>query len=128
MEQNMQEVLLFFDGHMDALPLYLAFQEKVEKRFPESGMRVQKTQITFYNRHVFACVSFARVLRKAQMPENCIVVTLGLPYALSSERVAVRTEPYPGRWTTHFVIGRLEELDDEFMGWVEQAYGFAQAK
>ena len=40
----------------------------------------------------------------------------------------MKTEPYPGRWTTHFVISRPEELDGEFYGWVAQAYAFAESK
>ena len=43
-------------------------------------------------------------------------------------RVAVKTEPHPGWWTTHFVISNLSDLDEELFGWVEQAYQFAQTK
>lgn len=57
-----------------------------------------------------------------------IVITLGLPYPLESSRVAVKTEPYPGRWTTHIVIGNVEEIDDELFLWVKQAYHFAEGK
>ena len=119
---------LFFEGHEDALPLYLLFEERLYATFPSTHKRVQKTQITFVNRHVFACVSFARVKRKAELPSPYLVVTLGLPYPLESNRVAVKTEPYPGRWTTHLVVGTPEELDDELFCWVEQAYGFAESK
>ena len=89
---------------------------------------MQKTQITFYNSHVFACVSFARVKRKAELPAGWLTLTLGLPYPLESERVAVKTEAYPGRWTTHFVIGSQEELDGELLEWLEQAYAFSERK
>lgn len=89
---------------------------------------MQKTQITFYNSHVFACVSFARVKRKAELTEGWLTLTLGLPYPLESERVAVKTEVYPGRWTTHFVIGSKEELDGELLEWLEQAYAFSESK
>ena len=47
--------LLFFNGHEKALPLYAAFEKKLMAGFPEARKRVQKTQITFLNRHVFAC-------------------------------------------------------------------------
>lgn len=119
---------LFFEGHKDALPLYLLFEEQLYATLPNTNKRVQKTQITFVNRHVFACVSFARVKRKAELPSPYLVITLGLPYPLESERVALKTEPYPGRWTTHLVVGTPEELDDELFCWVEQAYGFAESK
>ena len=83
-EQRMREpdddTLLFFDAHRDALPLFAALEEWIFERFPEAKKRVQKTQITYYHRHVFACVSFARVKRKAELPAGWLTLTLGLPY------------------------------------------------
>lgn len=123
-----QDTLLFFKEHPAALPVYEAFARKLAGALPNSNVRVQKTQITFSNRHVYACVSFLRVKKKAELPDSFFVLTLGLPYALESERVAVKTQPYPGRWTTHFVISRLSDLDEELFAWVRQAYAFAAQK
>ena len=123
-----QDTLLFFKEHPAALPVYEAFARKLAGALPNSNVRVQKTQITFSNRHVYACVSFLRVKKNAELPDSFFVLTLGLPYALESERVAVKTEPYPGRWTTHFVISRLSDLDEELFAWVRQAYAFAAQK
>ena len=122
------DTLLFFDDHPDALELYQAFENLLFSAFPNAGKRVQKTQITFSNQHVFACVSFAQVKRKAELPKGYMVVTLGLPAPLDSERVAVKTEPYPNRWTHHIVISRPEELDEELLSWISDAYAFAEAK
>ncbi len=120
--------LVFFDKYPDAVPIYLRFEEIIFSVFPDVNKRVQKTQITFSNRHVFACVSFARVKKKAELPNPYIVITLGLSYPLESERVAVKTEPYPGRWTTHIVVGSADEVDEELIGWVRQAYAFSDSK
>ena len=122
------DTLMFFDQHPDALPLYLVFEELLFETFPVVNRRVQKTQITFFNRHVFACVSFARVKRKEELPEGYMVITLGLPDPLDSERVAVKTEPYPGRWTHHIVVSSPEELDEELLSWIQEAYDFADTK
>ena len=122
------DTLLFFDRHMDALPLYQAFEELLYDSLPVVNKRVQKTQITFFNRHVFACISFARVKRKAELPEGYMVITLGLPAPLDSERVAVKTEPYPGRWTHHFVVSKPEDLDEELLSWIREAYAFSNSK
>ena len=119
------DTLMFFARHMDMLPLYQAFEEILFDSFPVVNKRVQKTQITFSNRHIFACVSFARVKRKAELPMRYMVITLGLPAPLDSERVAVKTEPYPGRWTHHFVVSSPEELDEELLSWIKTAYTFA---
>ena len=122
------DTLMFFVGHQNAFDLYQSFEALLYASFPTVKRRVQKTQITFFNRHVFACVSFARVKRKAEMPEGCIVLTLCLPVPLDSDRVAVKTEPYPGRWTHHFVIGKADELDAELLSWIRDSYAFADTK
>jgi len=122
------DTLLFFSGHMDALELYLALEETLYNTFPNVNRRVQKTQITFYNRHVFACISFVRVKRKAELPDGYLILTLGLPAPLDSPRIAVKVEPYPGRWTHHIVLSRLSELDEELLSWIGQSYAFAAAK
>ncbi len=99
------DTILFFQKLPSALPLFEAFEAMLEETFPEVHKRVQKTQITFYNRHVFACASLQRVKRKAELPDPWLVLTLGLPAPLLSGRVAVQCEPYPGRWTVHIVSG-----------------------
>ena len=128
MREPDMDTLLFFDAHREALPLFEALEDKLFARFPEAEKRVQKTQITYYHRHVFACVSFARVKRKAELPERWLTLTLGLPYPLVSERAAVKTEAYPGRWTTHLVLGSEGELDEELMTWLDEAYAFSEQK
>lgn len=60
-----QEVLYFFDGKLEALPLYEAFEQKVFSEVDSVKVKVQKTQIAFSNRHNFAFVSFLPV-RKAK--------------------------------------------------------------
>ena len=123
-----QDIILFFDQHQTLLPLYEAFAEKMAARFSDTKTKVQKTQITFSNRHVYACISFLRTKKKAELPASYFVLTLGLPYPLESGRVAAKTEPYPGRWTTHIVISEMSDLDEELFAWVEQAYMFSEKK
>jgi len=123
-----EDSLLFFNRQPGAYALYEALVTKLLERYPDTGIRVQKTQISFSNRYMFACVSLQRVKKKAELPEPYIVLTLGLPYPLDSGRVAVKTEPYPGRWTTHIVIGSADELDVELFEWVREAYDFAERK
>ena len=123
-----EDTLLFFAGHMAVYPLYKRFEAELLRRYPGTRIKVQKTQISFYDRHMFACVSFLRAKRKAELPESWFVLTLGLPGPILSERAAVKTEPYPGRWTNHIVLSREEDLDGELFGWLDQAYAFARCK
>ncbi|MDD3795043.1 MAG: DUF5655 domain-containing protein [Lachnospiraceae bacterium] len=124
---NMDE-LMFFDGKPMAFDLYKVFVNKLFAHFPNTGMRVQKTQITFTNPKIFACISFAKVRKAKERPKEYIVVTLGLNRHLHSTRIDVATEPCPGRWTHHILIEKPEEIDDEMMDWVGEAYLFSQAK
>lgn len=128
MESMTSDELLFFETHVEALTLYESLKNKIIESFPETNIQVKKTQINFKNRHIFACVSFQRVVKKSELPDSYIVLTLGMPYPLESPRVPVKTEPYPGRWTTHIVLGTIDEIDDELIAWLSDAYHFAVAK
>ena len=79
MDTTIQDTLFFFDRHQDVYPLYEGFQEKLLARFPESRIKVQKSQISYYNRHLYACVSFLKVKKKAELPDDYFVLTLGCP-------------------------------------------------
>ncbi len=57
MDTTIQDTLFFFGRHQAVYPLYERFQEKLLARFPESRIKVQKSQISYYNRHLYACVS-----------------------------------------------------------------------
>lgn len=120
--------LFFFDKHSGALPLYEQFEERVLAELGEVTIKVQKTQISFYNPRMFACVSFACVRGKKLCPNDYIVITLGLSRKLESPRIDVATEPYPHRWTHHILIADSSEIDEELMGWVREAYHFSAAK
>ena len=120
--------LLFFEQQPAALPLYEAFADAVIRQYPDTKVKVQKSQISFSNRYMFACVSFAPVKKKKELPDPYLVVTLGMSYPLESSRVAVKTEPYPGRWTTHIVLEDEKEVDGELLKWVAEAYDFANTK
>ena len=128
MDTATQDTLFFFDRHQAVYPLYECFQKKLLAKLPESRIKVQKSQISYYNRHLYACISFLKVKKKAELPDDYFVLTLGLPAPLESNRVAAKTEPYPGRWTTHFVISSPSDLDEELFDWIENAYRFAQSK
>lgn len=128
MDTALQDQLMFFSKQPTALPLYKTFEARLLAEFPKTKIRVQKSQISFYARHLYACVSFQRVRKQAALPNPYIVVTLGLPYPLASARVAEKTEPYPGRWTTHIVLGSVAEIDGELISWLRQAYLFADSK
>ena len=117
-----EDLLFFFNGRARELALYEALMKKMEEEFPESAVKVQKSQISFYGRHLFAAVSLPRSRK------NSILVTLGLPYKLGSSRAAVTVEPYPGRWTNHVPVWEEEQIDSELLTWLREAYVFSESK
>ena len=121
------DILFFFDGRPLELALYETLFWRMEASFPESSVKVQKTQISFYSRHLFAAASLP-VRRRKEWPRHCILVTFGLSRRLSAPRIAVATEPYPNRWTHHVIVSEEGEIDEELLGWLREAYDFSVIK
>lgn len=121
------DALAFFAGKPEEFKLFEAFDKMLHRQFSDLSVKVQKTQISYYNRHLFACVSIPRNTFPNR-PEHAILVTLGLARPLNSPRIACQTEPYPGRWTHHLLIGQTNELDDELTEWIQEAYHFSASK
>lgn len=122
------DVLFFFEKDPTVLPLYEAFERAAFTLVPDAGVKVQKTQITFTNPRIFAAVSLLPVRKKAQRPDHYITITLGLNRRLDSPRVDAASEPYPNRWTHHFLISSPEEVDEELTSWIQEAAAFAASK
>ena len=126
-EHYSSDVLFFFDGHPAELALYEALFRAVEETFPAGRVKVQKSQISFYGRHLFAAASLP-VRRRKGWPRICLVVTFGLGRRLDSLRVAAASEPYPGRWTHHILVTEAGQIDTELMGWLREAWDFGESK
>ena len=92
------DILQFFESHIDALPIYEALENAVWRDIQPVEVRVQKTQISFYNRRMFACASF-------------------LPARKKKDR--------PNRWTHHVLISAPKEIDGELLGWIKEAAEFS---
>ncbi len=122
------DVLLFFAGKPGASALYRVFEDRVMAEVDGVRIRVQKTQISFYVRHMFAAVSLLPARPKTRRPETYITVTIGLRRRLDSPRVDRAAEPYPERWTHHILLADAAEIDDELMSWVREAAVFADKK
>lgn len=118
----------FFDGHEESLPLYEIFAGRLFSVFPDAGIRVQKTQITFTNPKVFACVSFLKARKAKDRPKSFIVVTFGLDHPVEFPRIDAAVEISQKRWTHHVTVDCPEEIDDELMEWVKEAYLLSAGK
>ncbi len=119
-------LLSFFAGRPEEEVLGRTVTQWIVTDLPQTTVRVQKTQITFQNRHVFAALSLPR--RARDRAAHALTLTLGLPVRLDTPRVMMAAEPYPGRWTHHLLLSGPQDLDEELLGWVQTAAAFAQTK
>lgn len=126
-EHYESDLLFYFDGRPVELSLYRRLFAAMASAFPDASVKVQKSQISFYCPKLFAAASIP-VRRKKDWPRECLLVTFGLEQQLPSPRIAVAVEPYPNRWTHHVVVSRPEEIDEELLAWLTQAFQFAQTK
>lgn len=122
------DILFFFGEHMDALPMYERLEEAILTRIPNVKIKVAKTQITFSNKRGFAFVSFNPCRRAKERLPVWMTVTFGLGYRKESPRIDVATDPYPGRWTHHVMVETPDEIDEELMGWIQEAADFSATK
>ena len=122
------DVLFFFNEKPAAIPLYEAFAKRVLAEIDNVTVKVQKTQISFSNKHNFAFVSLLPVRKAKERPDTYITVSFGLRYEKESPRIDVASEPYPNRWTHHMLVASVEEVDDELMGWIKEAAEFSASK
>ncbi len=120
--------LFFFNEKPAALPLYEAFAQRLLAEIDNVTIKVQKTQISFSNKHNFAFVSFLPARKAKDRPKTYITVTFGLQYKKESPRIGAASEPYPNRWTHHMLISSVEEINDELMGWLKEAVAFSASK
>ena len=73
-------------------------------------------------------MSFNPCRKSKERPATWMTVTFGLGYRKESPRIDVATEPYPGRWTHHVMVGNAEEIGEELIGWIREAADFAASK
>lgn len=107
----------FFAGKPIEMSLYALLYERMKSELPPFELRVQKTQITFVNPKVFACVSLKW--------KGCITITFGLPVRVDSSRIHQAAKIRPYRWTNHVKVSHPDEIDAELMKWLNEAYAFA---
>lgn len=121
-------ILLFFGQHIEALPLYEKLEDQILMEIPEVKIKVAKTQISFSNKRGFAFVSFIPCRRAKERPAAWMTVSFGLGYRKEAERIDVATDPYPGRWTHHVMVGSTAEIDEELLIWIKEAAEFSASK
>ncbi len=107
-----QNTLFFFNQKPEAIPL---FEVRLLAELEGVVIQPQKSQITLKNRRVFGAVSFLAARKAKDRPDPYITITLGLNRREGSPRIDQASEPYPGQWTHHLVIG---SVDPPYRDWL----------
>ena len=123
-----QDLLFFFEKSPGSLELYQRLVRRLQEEVPGVTFKAGKSQISFYLRRQFGCASLLKAGKAKDRPCPWLTVTFGLDHPVDSPRIAVKTEPYPRRWTHHVVVGTAGEIDGELLGWLKEAAAFAASK
>lgn len=128
MYANKDDLSRFFATMPEMIPTYERLEQRINEICGEQvDVRVQKSQIAFFDKHGFSWASLP-IRRRKGWPEKCLVVTFGLEYRKESPRIAVAVEPHPHRWTHHVLAQTPDAIDDELMAWIEESHRFSLAK
>ena len=114
------EVESFFCEKKLALDCFEVFSKAMNSRFPHAEIKVQKTQISFYESGLCCCVSLPR---SRKMGEG-IVVTFGLDAPIPDCRIVQAVEVRPNRWTHHVAVYTPENVDEQLLSWIDWAHSF----
>lgn len=120
------DIELFFQKDPVILPLARTLFETLFARYPEAHIKVDKTQVSLCDPGPFVIASLPW-RRMKDWPARCIVFSVLLDAKLDSDRIAVATEPYPGRWTHHLLLTDAAQIDDELLGWADRARTFRRS-
>jgi hypothetical protein len=107
-----------FDGHPLGYQLYLAAAEVIEA-FGDVEQRATKSQVAFR-----AGRAFAFVWRPGQYVTSDVpaVLSFDLPRRLQSSRIKSVVHVGNRGWLHHLELRSVEEIDDEVVGWLLEAF------
>ena len=91
-------------------------------RWPEMQIVTQKSQVGFSDPRPFCAIYPPRAARDRKT--HALGFSLFLPRPVASHRIAMTTEPYPGRWTNHMILTSPEDVDEELWQWMAEARRF----
>jgi len=125
--QMTMDEMMFWNGWPQLIHLYETLRTRLADAYPDMRIKVSKTQISFYNKHMFAMAS-PPVRRKKEWPKEFMMVSFGLPDQVCSPRIAVSVEAYRNHWTHHVIVETEQDIDEMLLGWIAKAYEFSAAK
>lgn len=120
--ENNYSVEAFFSRKPEERSLFDALSQRIFEHFPDVSIKVQKSQIAFCCARPFCWVWLPIRDGIKGRPERYLIASFGLNQEIVHTRLVGTTQPIPGRWTHHTIIGSIAEIDDELMDWIARAY------
>ena len=112
----------YFHKQPEVQHIFDALAQKILERYPGAFTKVQKSQIAFSGSKPF-CWAWLPIRGGIKgRPERYLILSFGLNREIEHPRLIGTVEPRPGRWMHHVIIGTIDEIDAEVMGWIDQAY------
>ena len=122
------EEMIYFSGDEALLPVYLKLREEILALYPECGVLVQKSQISFRMPRPFAWVWTLSGHGSRKPGSGPLFVTFASPYPVDSPLIHTRVEPYPGRWTHHVALQAPDEVSAELILLIQASFAFRNGK
>jgi hypothetical protein len=111
-----------FKDYPAAIPVLRKVREVV-RGFGPAEIRSTKTQIAFRRKRGFAYLwTPGRWLRQ---PSSEVVLSIARRESIKSPRFKQVVRPARSVWMHHLEVHTLEDLDDEVIGWLRDAYAEA---
>jgi hypothetical protein len=111
-----------FDGHPLGYRLYQAAAEVIDG-FGDVERRATKSQVAFRARRGFAYVWRPGQYVKSDVPA---VLSFDLPRHVQSPRIKQVVPVRNGTWLHHLELSAVDDIDDEVVGWLRQAFDAAR--
>lgn len=117
--KNKLSVDEFFAGYPDSRRIYDAI-EGIARQLGSVEVRVTKSQVAFWRTHPFAWAWRPGQYLSGKRPP--LVLSVALRRKDPSKRWKEVVEPRPGRFMHHMELASEDLLDDEVLGWLQEAW------
>lgn len=108
----------FFKGHPFALKVFKKVKAALES-FGPVQVRTTKSQVAFRRERGFAYLWLPG--QHLRNPQAEVVLTIDLDHKVESARFKEVAHPSGKHWIHHLELQDLDDIDDEVLGWLNEA-------
>ncbi len=117
----------FFEKSPFAKPLFDTLVIEVLQRFPDTSIKVQKSQIALVSKKPYAAI-WLPIIELKDRPPVYLIVSFGLDHELKDPRIVEVNQPYPQRYMHHVLISHPKDIDETLLNWLTLAHDFSMRK